>query len=137
MYIVGAGVLYGFVATLAKVAIERICTSAVGLADLVACIVALAGRTGSAPTSCRTPTRRGRPISSSPGLTVIDPLVAVTIGIVVLDEAAGAPWWAMVGFALTGAVAVFGVFQLAKYHPQSSTDAPVADAARRRGSRLD
>ena len=33
----------------------------------------------------------------------------------------------MVGFALTGAVAMFGVFQLAKYHPQSSTDAPVAD----------
>jgi hypothetical protein len=33
----------------------------------------------------------------------------------------------MVGFGITGAVAVYGVFQLAKYHPQSASDAPVAE----------
>ena len=53
------------------------------------------------------------------GLTVIDPLVAVTIGIVVLREASNAEWWAIIAFIVAGAVAVYGVFQLAKYHPQT------------------
>ncbi|HUG49475.1 MAG TPA: multidrug DMT transporter permease, partial [Terrimesophilobacter sp.] len=53
------------------------------------------------------------------GLTVIDPLVAVTIGVVVLQEAAEAPWFAVVAFAVAGAIAVYGVLQLAKHHPQS------------------
>ena len=61
--------------------------------------------------------------------TVIDPLVAVTIGIVVLNEAAGAPWWAMLGFAITGAVAILGVFQLARHHPQTNTETPLTAAA--------
>jgi hypothetical protein len=53
------------------------------------------------------------------GLTVIDPLVAVTIGVVVLQEAAEAPWYAVVAFAVAGVIAVYGVLQLAKHHPQS------------------
>jgi hypothetical protein len=42
----------------------------------------------------------------------------VCIGIVVLQEAADAPIWAMVAFLVSGVVAVYGVFQLAKHHPQ-------------------
>ena len=53
------------------------------------------------------------------GLTVVDPIVAVTIGVVVLHEAAGAPWIAAVLFLVAGAVAIAGVFMLAKHHPQS------------------
>jgi hypothetical protein len=53
------------------------------------------------------------------GLTVVDPLVAVAIGIVVLGEASQAPLWAVVAFGFSGIVAVFGVFQLAKHHPQT------------------
>jgi EamA domain-containing membrane protein RarD len=52
------------------------------------------------------------------GLTVIDPLVGVTIGIVVLGEASGAPLWAAVVFVLAGVVSIYGVFQLSKHHPQ-------------------
>lgn len=126
IYIVGAGVLYGFVATLAKVAIDRISNQEWDWL-LVACIVALLLAAILGAYFVQNAYSSGPPDLVIAGLTVIDPLVAVTIGIVVLQEAAGAPWWAMLGFALTGAVAIFGVFQLGKYHPQSTTDAPVAD----------
>jgi hypothetical protein len=43
----------------------------------------------------------------------------VCIGVVVLQEAAGAPLWAILAFIVSGAIAVYGVFQLAKHHPQS------------------
>jgi hypothetical protein len=52
------------------------------------------------------------------GLTVIDPLVGVSIGIAVLGEASGAPLWAAIVFVLAGALAIYGVFQLSKHHPQ-------------------
>ncbi|MET3567361.1 MULTISPECIES: exporter DMT family membrane protein [Microbacteriaceae] len=126
IYIVGAGVLYGFVATLAKVAIDRISNQEWDWL-LVACIVALLLAAVLGAYFVQNAYSSGPPDLVIAGLTVIDPLVAVTIGILVLNEAAGAPWWAMVGFALTGAVAILGVFQLAKYHPQSASDAPVAD----------
>lgn len=126
IYVVGAGVLYGFVATLAKVAIDRISNQEWDWL-LVACIVALLLAAVLGAYFVQNAYSSGPPDLVIAGLTVIDPLVAVTIGIVVLNEAAGAPWWAMVGFAATGAVAIFGVFQLSKHHPQTSADAPVAD----------
>ena len=126
MYIVGAGVLYGFVATLAKVAIDRISQQQVDWL-LVLVIVALLAAAVLGAYFVQNAYSSGPPDLVIAGLTVIDPLVAVTIGIVVLDEAAGAPWWAMVGFGLTGAVAIVGVFRLAKYHPQTGEDAPVAE----------
>ncbi|MFK3670642.1 DMT family transporter [Leifsonia aquatica] len=125
MYIVGAGVLYGFVATLAKVVIDRVSNNEWDWL-LVLCIVALLAAAGLGAYFVQNAYSSGPPDLVIAGLTVIDPLVAVTIGIVVLDEAAGAPWWAMVGFALTGAVAMYGVFQLAKYHPQASSETPPA-----------
>lgn len=48
------------------------------------------------------------------GLTVIDPTIAVVLGITILGEASSAPIWAMVAFAVAGAVAVGGVFALSK-----------------------
>jgi hypothetical protein len=56
------------------------------------------------------------------GLTVIDPMVAVLIGLIVLQEAATAPWPALVGFAIAGAIAVYGVISLARNHPQVVSD---------------
>jgi len=53
------------------------------------------------------------------GLTVIDPLVAVSIGIIVLGEASQAPLWAIFAFVVAGAIAIYGVLMLAKNHPQS------------------
>ncbi len=48
------------------------------------------------------------------GLTVIDPMVGVTIGIIVLGEASAAPWWVGIVFVVAGAVAVLGVFRVAR-----------------------
>ncbi len=118
MYIVGAGVLYGFVATIAKVVIDRISN---GEWDwlLVLCIVALIVAAVVGAYFVQNAYSSGPPDLVIAGLTVIDPLVAVTIGILILNEAAQAPWWAMIGFVLTGAVAIYGVFMLARHHPQS------------------
>jgi hypothetical protein len=126
MYIVGAGVLYGFVATLAKVVIGRISSQQWDWL-LVLCIIALLAAAGLGAYFVQNAYSSGPPDLVIAGLTVIDPLVAVTIGIVVLDEAAGAPWWAMVGFGITGAVAIYGVFQLAKHHPQTNGEAPLTE----------
>jgi drug/metabolite transporter (DMT)-like permease len=125
IYVVGAGILYGFVATLAKVVIARISSSDWDWL-LVLCIVALLAAAGLGAYFVQNAYSSGPPDLVIAGLTVIDPLVAVTIGIVILDEAAQAPWWAMVGYVVTGAVAVYGVFQLARFHPQNVDPAVIA-----------
>ncbi|MCU1514558.1 MAG: Multidrug transporter permease [Microbacteriaceae bacterium] len=124
IYIIGAGVLYGFVATLAKVVIDRVKTIFItGVSGFewltLLCVIALiaAGLLGGY--FVQTAYASGPPDLVIAGLTVIDPIVAVSIGIIVLQEAAGAPWYAIVAFLLCGALAVYGVFQLAKYHPQA------------------
>jgi hypothetical protein len=119
MYIVGAGVLYGFVATLAKVVIDRVHTLFLngfhGFEWLTLfCVVALLAATVLGGYFVQTAYSSGPPDLVIAGLTVIDPIVAVTIGIVVLQEAAGAPWWAIPAFAIAGVIAVYGVFQLSK-----------------------
>lgn len=122
MYIVGAGVLYGFVATLAKVVIDRIANREWDWL-LVLCILALVAAAVLGAYFVQNAYSSGPPDLVIAGLTVIDPLVAVTIGIIVLNEADGAPLWALIGFVATGAVAISGVFRLARYHPQAHTDA--------------
>jgi hypothetical protein len=52
------------------------------------------------------------------GLTVIDPLVAVFVGIFVLGEAQAANGWVVAGFGLSGLGAVAGVYLLSKVHPE-------------------
>ena len=135
-YIVAAGMLFGFVATLAKVVIGRVQTlikvieqNAVtgqawsfGPAEwlTILCIIGLVVASLIGSYFVQSAHANGPPDLVVAGLTVVDPIVAVAIGIVVLHEAAGAPWWAIVAFILTGAIAVFGVSQLAKHHPQMS-----------------
>ncbi len=43
------------------------------------------------------------------GLTVIDPLVAILIGVLVLGEAANAPLWSIAVFLGAGTLAILGV----------------------------
>ena len=123
-YILGAGVLYGFVATLAKVVINRIKTLqftdivSEGEWLLVGCIVALILAALLGSYFVQTAYASGPPDLVIAGLTVIDPLVAVRIGIVVLGEAGQVPFWAILVFLAAGAVAVWGVLPLARHHPQ-------------------
>lgn len=110
-YIVGAGVVYGFVSTLAKVTINRIQNDNFEWLTLV-CLVSLLAGTVVGAYFVQTAYASGPPDMVIAGLTVIDPIVAVTIGVVVLREADGAPWPAFVAFLLCGIVAVMGVFVL-------------------------
>ncbi|MFP7833156.1 DMT family transporter [Marisediminicola sp. LYQ134] len=118
IYIIAAGVLYGFVATLAKVVINRIVSDNFDALTIV-CIVALLAGTALGAYFVQTAYASGPPDLVIAGLTVIDPLVAVAIGIVVLGEADGAPLFAVIAFIVAGAIAIYGVFELAKHHPQA------------------
>jgi drug/metabolite transporter (DMT)-like permease len=116
-YILGAGVLYGFVATLAKVVINR---TQYGNFDwlTLTCVLGLLLASGLGAYFVQNAYASGPPDLVIAGLTVVDPLVAVGIGIVVLGEASQAPFPAAVAFVVAGAIAIWGVFLLARYHPQ-------------------
>ena len=116
-YIFGAGILYGFVASLAKVVIGRIPQSDYDLLTLLA-IGALIGATALGGWFVQNAYASGPPDLVIAGLTVIDPAVAVGIAIVILGEAEGASIFQLAGFSVAGAVAIAGVFMLARVHPQ-------------------
>jgi drug/metabolite transporter (DMT)-like permease len=123
-YVIASGVLFGFVATLAKVIIGRVETVvdahhspfAVGILTYLCLLgIIVAGSLGqylqqSAFTS-------GSPEVVVAGLTVVDPIVGATIGLTVLGEAVGAPFWAFIVFAAAGVLAVVGVVQLSQARP--------------------
>ena len=114
---IGAGILYGFVATLAKVVIKRIEAGQFEWITAV-CVLALVSAAAVGAYFVQTAYSSGPPDLVIAGLTVVDPLVAVLIGMVVLGEAAAAPWWVLIIFAIAGGIAVWGVVGLARYHPQ-------------------
>lgn len=117
-YILGAGVLYGFVATLAKVVINRVQNGNVEWLTIVA-VIALLASTAVGAYFVQTAYSVGSPDLVIAGLTVVDPIVAVLIGVIILGEAALIPWPGMLVAVVAGIVAVIGVIQLAKHHPQT------------------
>jgi drug/metabolite transporter (DMT)-like permease len=117
-YILGAGVLYGFVATLAKVIINRIQHQNFEWLTFL-CLIALLTAAALGAYFVQNAYASGPPDLVIAGLTVVDPLVAVAIGIFVLDEASQAPLWAVISFAIAGVIAIWGVFALARHHPQT------------------
>ncbi|MGZ0710778.1 DMT family transporter (plasmid) [Coraliomargarita sp. W4R53] len=126
-YIVAAGVIYGFVATLAKVVISRIQSGDFEWLTLT-CLAALVVGAIIGAYFVQTAYSSGPPDLVIAGLTVVDPIVAILIGIFVLGEVSGAPTWAYIAFCLLGGIAGWGVFQLARYHPQlvsESAELPV------------
>jgi drug/metabolite transporter (DMT)-like permease len=126
-YIVGAGVLYGFVATIAKTVINRLIQGQFDWFTLLCAVGLLAAGLGGFYL-VQTAYAVGPPDLVIAGLTVVDPIVAVGIGVLVLGEAQTAPWWAGPSFLVVGAVAVFGVFQLARHHPEvAAREAAKAD----------
>lgn len=117
-YVIMAGVLYGFVATLAKVILGRLQQGEFEWLTLL-CVIALLAATALGAYFVQNAHASGPPDLVIAGLTVVDPMVAVAIGIVVLGEASQAPLWAIGVFVLSGIIAVWGVFQLARNHPQT------------------
>lgn len=117
IYVVGAGVLYGFVATLAKVVIQRIYQGQFELLTIL-CAIGLLVAVSLGGWFVQNAYSSGPPDLVIAGLTVIDPLVAVSIGIIILGEATQASALTMIGFALSAVVAVIGVYLISKVHPE-------------------
>nr|WP_274635578.1 DMT family transporter [Microbacterium bovistercoris] len=120
-YIVASGILYGFVATLAKIVIKRVQVWDIDAMTIV-CLIGLLLAAGLGAYFVQTAYSVGPPDLVIAGLTVVDPMVAVLIGLTVLKEAATAGVWAYVGFGIAGAIAIYGVFSLARNHPQVISD---------------
>lgn len=124
-YVIAAGVLFGFVVTLANVVIGRVQTiliaGRIDTADILTliCLVGLAAAGLLGTYFVQTAHSSNPPDLVVAGLTVIDPIVAVSIGIIVLGEAATAPPWAIVAFVLAAGAAIYGVISLSRHHPQS------------------
>lgn len=116
-YIFGAGVLYGFVASLAKVVIQRIFQQDYDLLTLLA-LISLVGATVLGGWFVQNAYASGPPDLVIAGLTVIDPAVAVMIGIAILGEAEAASIGQVVSYGVAGIVAITGVLALNKFHPQ-------------------
>lgn len=116
-YIFGAGVLYGFVASLAKVVLLRIRQGDFEWLTLLA-LVALIGATVLGGWFVQNAYASGPPDLVIAGLTVVDPAVAIGIAIVFLGEAQQADPFQITGFVVSGMVAIAGVFMLSKFHPQ-------------------
>lgn len=136
-YVVGAGVLFGFVATLAKVLMARVQTIVrdgfhIDPADWLTllCLLGLAAAAVLGSYFVQTAYSSGSPELVVAGLTVIDPIVGVSIGIVVLGEAAAAPLWADVAFVVAGAIAVYGVVQLSRHQPQPAVGTEAGSSGR-------
>jgi drug/metabolite transporter (DMT)-like permease len=134
-YVIAGGVLFGFVVTLAKVVIDRVKTIMVGEytfgpTDILTllCILALAAGALLGTYFVQTAHSSNPPDIVVAGLTVIDPLVAVSIGIVVLGEAAGAPLWAVFAFAIAAAAAIYGVISLSRHNAHTPSETSLADA---------
>jgi drug/metabolite transporter (DMT)-like permease len=115
----GAGVLYGFVATLAKSIIGRLVQgnfdwlSLTGLAGMAVALALGASLVQKAHAS-------GSEELVVAGLTVVDPMVAVILGIVVLGEAENAPPLAFAGFLAAGAAAIAGVWLMSTREAERS-----------------
>jgi drug/metabolite transporter (DMT)-like permease len=126
-YVVAAGILFGFVATLAKVVIDRVKTLielpqlTLGSSEWLTllCLLGIVVASLLGAYFVQTAYSKGPPDLVVAGLTVIDPIVAITVSSIVLGEVKTAEWWQIVAFAVAGAVAILGVFLLAKHHPQA------------------
>ena len=116
-FIFGAGVIYGFVASLAKVVLLRISQSNLDWLTLLA-VAGLIGGTFLGGWFVQNAYASGPPDLVIAGLTVIDPAVAVGIAIVILGEASEAGPAEIIGYGSSGILAAAGVLLLARVHPQ-------------------
>lgn len=141
LLVIVGGVFSGFVATLGKTVILRVQTT---LTDqdfsvdasntlTLACVLGIALSGGLSIYLVQSAHTVNSPQVVVAGLTVIDPFVAVILGITILHEAAGAPLWAIPAFVVAGAVAIWGVFDLARVPDPSGASGPAAPARHGRG----
>ena len=123
-YAVAGGICFGFVATLMKVVLDR-SSAAVQHGGLIGpttpfTLLVLAATAAAALAGISLVQRAYASGSADlvvAALTVIDPLVAVSLGIGLLGQAARAPGWAFAVFAAAEVVAIVGVLLIAGNPP--------------------
>ncbi|MBA8816041.1 drug/metabolite transporter (DMT)-like permease [Microbacterium halimionae] len=135
-YVIAAGIVYGFVATLAKIVILRLQAGNFDWLTLLSLLALVAG-TALGAYFVQTAYSSGPPDLAIAGLTVVDPMVAVVIGLAVLGEGSAVPIWGYVIFVVAGAIAIWGVINLAIYHPQVMKDSQELKIQRGSGGLLD
>lgn len=116
-FVVGAGILYGFVATLTKVVIQRIYQGQFEWLTLL-CLVVLGVAVSLGGWFVQSAYASGPPDLVIAGLTVVDPMVAVFIAGTILGEAHTASPLTILLFVLCGGTAIVGVLLLSQFHPQ-------------------
>ena len=122
----GAGILYGFVATLAKTVIVRIAQGEFGWLSLAGFVGLAAALVLGVDLVQKAHARGGSDELVVAGLTVVDPMVAVLLGIIVLGEADTAPPIAVLGYLAAGAVAIAGVWLVSTPHEAPQPAPPPA-----------
>ncbi|MFB8387290.1 multidrug DMT transporter permease [Microbacterium sp. NPDC055910] len=127
LWVLLGGVYSAFVATLGKTVILRVQTAwrhrdfAIDATNLltIGCLVGIAVAGALSIYFVQRAHVSNRPEVVVAGLTVIDPTVAVVLGITILGEASDAPLWAVFAFIGAGLVAVTGVFALSRAERRS------------------
>lgn len=122
VWVLLGGVYSAFVATLGKTVILGIQTALhthdftfdATNALTIGCLVGIAVAGGLSIYFVQRAHVDNRPEVVVAGLTVIDPTVAVVLGITILGEARGAPVWSIFAFVAAGSVAIAGVFLLSR-----------------------
>jgi len=126
-----AGILAGFVVTLAKAVIIRVTLGNFGWATWLGTFALLLVGVAAVYFTQRA-------YASGPvhvivaGLTIVDPVVAVGLGVLSLGEAARTPAWAVAMYIVSGAIAVLGVVLLARSGRVDAAPAGVAPSSVRR-----
>ncbi len=123
-YMVAAGVLYGFVASIAKILLNRLASAFGGVAPAIswvdgACFAGMVLAMGLGAYFVQSAYAIGAPDLVVAGLTVIDPIVAVSVGVLLLGEVPSPGLSTIFVWLVAGAVATVGVLELAKHHPQT------------------
>ena len=130
LFVLLGGLYSGFVATLGKTVILRIQT-ALRTEDFriddtnlltVGCVLGIVVAGALSIVFVQTAHTVNNPQTVVAGLTVVDPFVAVVLGITVLQEAASAPPWSFVVFAIAGMTAIAGVWMLAQSQHDPDAD---------------
>ncbi|GEC99748.1 hypothetical protein KVA01_19030 [Kocuria varians] len=117
-YVIGAGVLYGFVAVLVRLTMTALTSGGLGAVNWLSVLMLLvAAVLGGWMVQCAYSS--GPPDLVIAGLTVVDPMVGVALGLLVLGEAGpGFTGGIAVGMGLAGVVAIVGVVLLSQFHPE-------------------
>lgn len=128
-FVVGAGALFGLVVTLAKISMDRVgalmqSDEPPSAAAVLPIVLSVAGLSTAALVGSALVQRayaQSTPDVVMAGLTVIDPIVAVTVGALVLHEFTSAQPWVVLLSMGAAAIAIVGVCRLAVTHPSAKT----------------